>query len=164
MLIVFALVMTVLGLLALGLLAYAGARGYVWARGRAKGLEPVDGFKLRPDAYYHRARAYILLGRDDEALADVDHAIELNAGFVPARILKSALLRKGGQPKAADLEDQALLGWQPSQGSTDGDLVPELPQMLSRSRDLVRNNGLAAGYVQTVKDSVLGHQLKLSRG
>ena len=64
--------------------------------------------------------------------------------------------------KAADLEDPALLGWQPNQGSADSDLIPELPMMLSRSRDLVRNNGLAAGYVQTVKDSVLGHQLKLS--
>ncbi|RLJ20789.1 phage portal protein [bacterium endosymbiont of Escarpia laminata] len=34
--------------------------------------------------------------------------------------------------------------------------------MVPRARDLVRNNGLAAGYIQTAKDNIVGHVLKLS--
>lgn len=56
----------------------------------------------------------------------------------------------------------ALSGWNPFAGSADTDLLPELGTMMSRSRDLNRNNGLMAGGMQTLRDNVVGATLRLS--
>ena len=63
---------------------------------------------------------------------------------------------------AASPTDRALRNWMPVSGSADSDLLPDLPMMVSRARDLSRNNGIAASGIQTTKDSVVGHVLKLS--
>ena len=47
-------------------------------------------------------------------------------------------------------------------GSADADLLPDLDTLMSRSRDLSRNNGLMAGAVQTNKDNIIGAVLRLS--
>lgn len=52
--------------------------------------------------------------------------------------------------------------WLPSGGSADADLLPELSTIRPRARDLARNNGIASGAQQTLKDNIIGHQLRLS--
>lgn len=61
----------------------------------------------------------------------------------------------------ASLTSQQLASWLPSLGSADADLLPDLPALVSRSRDLTRNNGIASGAIQTIKDNVVGGGLRL---
>jgi len=63
---------------------------------------------------------------------------------------------------AASLADQTLASWNPTAGSPDADILPELGTLRVRSRDLVRNNGVAGGAVQTMLDSVVGGGLRLA--
>lgn len=76
--------------------------------------------------------------------------------------------RGGGRPRAAalahegaSLTSQQLASWRPWSGSPDADLLTELPMLVSRSRDLSRNNGIASGAVQTHTDNVVGTGLRL---
>jgi lambda family phage portal protein len=74
------------------------------------------------------------------------------------------MLRRSAQyaHTAASLTHPDLSGWQPNQGSADSDLLNELPQMVVRSRDLIRNHGVAEGALQTITDNVIGVRLRLS--
>lgn len=63
---------------------------------------------------------------------------------------------------AASYEDPAMAGWQPSSGSADAVLLDELPLIRDRNVDLERNNGYVAGANQTLKDCIVGHQLRLN--
>jgi lambda family phage portal protein len=63
---------------------------------------------------------------------------------------------------AASLEDARLAAWVPSPGSADADLLPELPRIASRARDLARNHPIGAGVRQTLNDNIVGSQLRLS--
>lgn len=53
-------------------------------------------------------------------------------------------------------------GWHASRGSADSDLLPDLPQLQYRARDIRRNNGFAHGIVQTAVDNIVGSGLRLS--
>ena len=79
------------------------------------------------------------------------------------------ILGPNGQPVAQDtahrgasLSARELSSWLPSLGSADTDLLGELPTLVARSRDLVRNNGVASGAIQTLVDNVVGTGLRLS--
>ncbi len=63
---------------------------------------------------------------------------------------------------AAALDDRTMATWNPAPGSPDADLLEDLEVLVPRSRDLVRNNGLASGGLQTLTDSILGHVLRLA--
>ncbi|MGR9037930.1 MAG: phage portal protein, partial [Gammaproteobacteria bacterium] len=63
---------------------------------------------------------------------------------------------------AASKEDPRLAAWVPSPGSADSDLLPELPTISSRARDLARNHPIGAGVRQTLNDNIIGSQLRLS--
>ncbi len=52
--------------------------------------------------------------------------------------------------------------WNPAAGSPDADIIPDLDAMRSRSRDLVRNHGVAQGALQTQLDNILGTGLWLT--
>jgi hypothetical protein len=70
----------------------------------------------RPDAHFHRARGLFVLGRTEEALEETAHALEANAGFVPARILLAAVLERQGNHAGAKAEMKrasrsAAKGW-----------------------------------------------------
>ena len=58
----------------------------------------------RPDAYYHRAKGLLLMGRDGEALDELGRAMERDSGFVPALILRAAILEKAGDLQGARSE------------------------------------------------------------
>lgn len=62
---------------------------------------------------------------------------------------------------AADRSDRTMASWDPPALSADADTIDELEPMVSRSRDLHRNNGIAAGGLQTYKDNIIGHTLRL---
>lgn len=51
--------------------------------------------------------------------------------------------------------------WRPTQNSPDADLLPDLPELRERSRDLVRNSPLATGALGTVLMNVVGTGLTL---
>ena len=61
----------------------------------------------------------------------------------------------------ASRTDVALSNGNPFPGSADSDLLPDLDMLVARSRDLSRNNGIAAGAGQTFKDNIVGSVLRL---
>ena len=70
--------------------------------------------------------------------------------------------QRGNAYIGSSSSDRALSAWNASAGSADADLKDELGKIRNRSRDLTRNNGIAAGYMQTEADNVIGNVLKLS--
>ena len=76
------------------------------------------------------------------------------------------MTKSNGQPdtahRAASLSARELASWLPPAGSADSDLIPELGTLVSRSRDLVRNHGVASGAFQTLTDNVVGTGLRLA--
>lgn len=62
----------------------------------------------------------------------------------------------------ASRSSQQLASWQPFAGSADTDTLLDLPLLTSRNRDLARNNGIAAGTIQTMGDNVVGTGLRLN--
>lgn len=56
---------------------------------------------------------------------------------------------------------QQLSTWLPFSGSADSDTLLDLPTLIPRARDLERNNGIAAGGIQTTIDNVVGTGLRL---
>lgn len=79
------------------------------------------------------------------------------------------ILGADGNPIAMDTAHRGashtareLSSWAPHQGSADSDLLCDLPTLVSRSRDLIRNHGVASGGIQTLVDNVVGTGLRLS--
>ena len=71
------------------------------------------------------------------------------------------------KPQAASYEGAATLrgplaGWHPLSASADGHLLPELETLRNRSYDLVRNEGLISGAMQTFVDNIIGPSLRLN--
>ncbi len=98
--------------------SFGFSRGKLYAltRGRLEPIEEavqelgeaVDLLPERPDAMYHRARGCLLLGRDDEALRDIGRALRCVPNFVPAMMLRAAILeRKGKKEQASSLREKA---------------------------------------------------------
>lgn len=63
--------------------------------------------------------------------------------------------------KGASLSAKELLSWRPLRHSADVELDGELSTLVARSRDLIRNNGIASGAIQTLVDNVIGNGLTL---
>ena len=63
---------------------------------------------------------------------------------------------------AADTTSRELRSWTPGIDDPDAELEFERDTLVSRSRDLTRNTGVASGYQQTNEDSVVGTQFRLS--
>lgn len=51
--------------------------------------------------------------------------------------------------------------WRPRVGNADADLLPDLPELRARSRDLARNMPIATGAIATVVTSVVGDGLRM---
>ncbi len=66
-----------------------------------------------------------------------------------------------GQYAGAKSNRAALKSWRPYAGSADADTLGDLMVLRSRSRDLVRNNPIAAGARQTSQINVVGTGLRL---
>ena len=84
-----------------------------------------------------------------------------------ARIRARAGLSPGGwegvQPyDAASVTSQDLSSWLPTIRSPDTELNIHRDRMVSRARDLVRNDGWANGVVDRILDNAIGSQFRLS--
>lgn len=64
--------------------------------------------------------------------------------------------------RAASFSLAETASWLPFAGSADSELLPEHGALVSRARDLSRNNGVAAGSIQTLVDNVVGTGFTLS--
>jgi lambda family phage portal protein len=62
----------------------------------------------------------------------------------------------------ASYRRKQLANWAPSRSPADLDLLPELDTLVARTRDLDRNNGIAAGIFQTLNDNIVGTGLRLA--
>lgn len=85
-----------------------------------------------------------------------------NADSTLPTVPASAASMAAHRGAASSHEDLSVTGWNPGLGSADADLLPDLPNLTARSRDLGRNNGLMAGAMQTHRDNIVGSVLRLS--
>lgn len=63
---------------------------------------------------------------------------------------------------SASHNSKEFTDWAAYNASADADLLGELGTIVARSNDLIRNNGVASGYSQTVVDKVVGPELRLA--
>ena len=61
---------------------------------------------------------------------------------------------------AADIYGDHMSGWRPYLGSPDGELNPYRDRIVSRVRDLVRNDGWASGGVTRILDNAIGSSFR----
>lgn len=91
------------------------------------------------------------------------------ARFAPARGLSRLVARtmlaaatgEGGGYKGGRRDRRPTRNWRPAESSADAAILPDLPDLRARSRDLARNNPLATGAVATVVTNVVGDGIKL---
>jgi lambda family phage portal protein len=78
-----------------------------------------------------------------------------------ARALAGGSGRYGGTPyDAADIYGQHMAAWQPYLWSPDAELNPWRDRIVSRARDLAKNDGWAAGAVTRILDNAVGANLR----
>lgn len=68
----------------------------------------------------------------------------------------------GGAHHGASQTLRSVAEWHAADGSADSDLLPDLPELTYRARDIHRNNGLAHSIIQTSIDNIVGTGLRLS--
>jgi lambda family phage portal protein len=72
---------------------------------------------------------------------------------------RNALAASGGY-HGGRKDRRQIRNWRPSDTTADQDILPDLPDLRSRSRDLVRNVPIATGAVATVVTNVVGTGLR----
>lgn len=77
------------------------------------------------------------------------------------RTMLSTLTAPGGY-KGGKRDRRATKNWRPGGNSADADLLPELDDLRSRSRDLARNLPVATGAIATNKTHIVGDGLTLN--
>ena len=78
-----------------------------------------------------------------------------------ARLRSRAMLSLAGGYEGARRDRKATKSWRTSGNSPDSDILQDLPALRERSRDLVRNNPIAAGALNTIADGVVATGLSL---
>ncbi len=78
------------------------------------------------------------------------------------KLKADAMFWGGGAFHGASTTHKDVSEWYAAGGSADGDLLPDLPELQHRSRDIRRNNGLAHGLVETTVDYVVGSGVRFS--
>ena len=66
------------------------------------------------------------------------------------------------QYAGASFRRKQLNNWWPSRNPADLDIIPDQATLIARSRDLNRNNGVAAGAVTSANDNIVGTGLRLT--
>lgn len=89
----------------------------------------------------------------------IDSTIELFSPKVAfqrrqARAASKIMMYAGGYSGAS--KDRLHSSWMPGGGSADADILPDLPTLRERSRDLIRNDGFASGIIKTFSINVIG--------
>lgn len=85
--------------------------------------------------------------------------------FSPQKVLKRQHARFqmaiAGSYHGASRSRRATSEWVTTDGDADSDILPELPLMRQRSRDLMRNAPLALGAINTKVTNIVGTGLNL---
>ena len=76
------------------------------------------------------------------------------------RMMLDASTGQGGY-KGGRRDRRATKRWRPAEASADADILPDLPDLRARARDLARNAPIAAGAVATNVTNVIGEGLQL---
>jgi lambda family phage portal protein len=91
----------------------------------------------------------------------VDDFIGVFSPFAAARRRYSRFVLQHMFGAYRGAENGRLRGtWTPGGGSADRDLLPELATLRDRSRDLVRNDGIASGAVDTISTNIIGSGIR----
>jgi lambda family phage portal protein len=77
-----------------------------------------------------------------------------------ARMQLATVTGEGGY-KGGRKDRRATRYWRPKQSSADADLLPDLPDLRARARDLARNTPIATGAIATGVTNVVGDGLQL---
>lgn len=92
----------------------------------------------------------------------IDKAVAFFSPVAGARRLQSRMaLEMFGSYDGASKSRRSLKEWTPFGYDADSDILPDLPTLRERSRDLVRNNPLASGAIKTKVTNVIGTGLRL---
>ncbi|MGV0954595.1 MAG: phage portal protein [Fluviibacter sp.] len=67
-----------------------------------------------------------------------------------------------GAYKGGERQSRELAFWRPRLESADKASLPQKGDIEARARDLARNNGYAAGILDTARDRVVGHRYRLA--
>jgi lambda family phage portal protein len=92
----------------------------------------------------------------------VDKAIEFFSPVRAARRFRArAIMSLAGGYIGASKSRRSLKEWTTFHHDADADILPDLPTLRERSRDLIRNNPLATGAIKTKVTNIVGTGLKL---
>jgi lambda family phage portal protein len=92
----------------------------------------------------------------------LDKTISIFSPAAGAKRLKARmLLELLGSYTGADKSRRSLKEWSTFGNDANADILPDLETLRERSRDLVRNNALAAGAIKTKVTNVVGTGLRL---
>lgn len=92
----------------------------------------------------------------------LDRAIRWAApGMANRRLVQRAAFAVAGGYTGGRRDKRSLSSWAPLGNSADADLLPDLPTLRERSRDLARNEPLATGALNTATTHVVGTGLML---
>jgi lambda family phage portal protein len=78
-----------------------------------------------------------------------------------ARLRSRAILSMLGGYQGGRRDRRGTRNWRPKEASADADVLPDLPDLRARSRDLVRNAPIATGALATVVTNVVGDGLQM---
>jgi lambda family phage portal protein len=106
-----------------------------------------------------RAEAVVPTTALDRAIAYVAPQAGLRRYEARARMALATGGGKGGYQGARD--KRSMGGWNPGAGSADADVLPDLPDLRERSRDLARNTSLASGALNRVEQNAVGNGLEM---
>ncbi len=92
----------------------------------------------------------------------IDKTVSFFSPVRGARRMKARMVMAlAGAYKGASKSRRPLAEWNVSAGDADTDIIAELPDLRERSRDLIRNNPLATGAINTKVTSIVGTGLVL---
>lgn len=92
----------------------------------------------------------------------LDRAIEYVNPVAGAKRFRGRLAQAlSGSYVGASRTRRATVNWNPREGSPNADVQYDLPTLRARSRDLVRNEPIATGAINTLVTSVIGTGLQL---
>ena len=80
--------------------------------------------------------------------------------YLSPYLQRGAMMAMGGGYTGAKRDRRQTMSWKPGSGDADSAILPDLPTLRERSRDLERNSPLAAGAIHTKVTSVVGTGLK----
>jgi len=92
----------------------------------------------------------------------IDRAIESIApGWAAKRYQKRYVMAMAESYAAGSRKRSSMAGWNPLGNDADTDILPDLPAMRNRSRDLNRNSPIARAITNTKVTNVVGYGLTL---